>query len=234
MLLALGYYGRELSRLRWVSLPALLLPALGDICLLYLAPLIVAQLAGRLAGGADPRVATVLPYVRGFVGLMLLAEVLWRAGVHCLNRTDGRGIENLYVVGMNELLAKDAAFFHDNFAGSLTKRVLSFAARFEDFADTLAFSVVANILPLAFASVILWRYDPLLVVVLLCSSWSLGWSSRCLSVAARPARSFQRKKMIRCVPAGQRVVWLVGVRGSSVPSFAGWRMTGRWSWPRGM
>ena len=167
VVLALRYYGRELSRLRRVAVPALLLPALGDIGLLYVAPLIVAQLAGRLVGGADTRVATVLPYVLGFAGLMLLAEVLWRVGLHCLNRTDGRGIENLYVVGMNELLAKDAAFFHDNFAGSLTKRALSFAARFEDFVDTLAFSVVASILPLAFASVVLWRYDPLLVVVLI-------------------------------------------------------------------
>ncbi len=75
---------------------------------------------------------------------MLLAEALWRAGVRCLNHTDGRGIENLYVVGMNELFAKDAAFFRDNFAGSLTKRVLNLAARFEDFVDTLAFSVVAH------------------------------------------------------------------------------------------
>ena len=38
---------------------------------------------------------------------------------------------------MDELFAKDAAFFHDNFAGSLTKRVLSFATRFEEFVDTL-------------------------------------------------------------------------------------------------
>ncbi len=143
-MLALRYYVRELSRHRRVALPGLLLPALGNICLLYLAPLIVAELAGRLAGGADTRAATVLPYVLGFAALMLLAEALWRAGVHCLNRTDGRGIENLYVVGMNELFAKDAAFFHDNFAGSLTKRVLNFAARFEDFVDTLAFSVVAH------------------------------------------------------------------------------------------
>ena len=43
------------------------------------------------------------------------------------------------MIGMDELLAKDAAFFHDNFAGSLTKRVLSFASRFEDFADNLVF-----------------------------------------------------------------------------------------------
>ncbi len=166
VLLALRYYGHELSRHRRVALPGLLFPALGNICLFYLPPLIVAELAGRLVGGADTSAATLLPYLLGFAALMLLAEVLWRVGVHCLNRTDGRGIENLYVVGMNELLAKDAAFFHDNFAGSLTKRVLSFAARFEVFVDTLAFSVVANIVPLMFASVILWRYDPLLVVVL--------------------------------------------------------------------
>jgi len=66
-----------------------------------------------------------MPYVLGFAGVLLLSEVLWRIGMHCLYRLDGRGIENLYVIGMDELLAKDAAFFHDNFAGSLTKRVLS-------------------------------------------------------------------------------------------------------------
>ena len=68
---------------------------------------------------------------------------------------------------MDALLAKDAAFFHDNFAGSLTKRVLSFASQYEDFVDTLAFQIVANLVPLVFASVVLWQYDPLLVVVLL-------------------------------------------------------------------
>lgn len=106
------------------------MPALGNTCLFYLAPLIVAQLAGRLTGGAGTDAATVLPHVLGFAALMLLAEILCRVGVHCMNRADGRGIEHLYVTGMNELLVKDAAFFHDNFAGSLTKRVLSFATRF--------------------------------------------------------------------------------------------------------
>jgi ATP-binding cassette subfamily B protein len=134
VLLALRHYGRELFHQRRVALPGLLLPALGDIGLRYVAPLVVAKLAGRLVSGADTGAATVLlPYVGGFAALMLLAEVLWRVGIHCVNRTDGRGIEHLYVVGMNELLAKDAAFFHDNFAGSLTKRVLSFAARFRPF-----------------------------------------------------------------------------------------------------
>ncbi|RSS68683.1 ABC transporter ATP-binding protein, partial [Streptomyces sp. WAC06614] len=108
-----------------------------------------------------------LPYVLGFAGVLLLSEALWRLGLHCLNRVDALGIEHLYVIGMDELFAKDAAFFHDNFAGSLTKRVLSFASRFEEFVDTLTFSVMGSFVPLAFASVVLWFYDPLLVAGLL-------------------------------------------------------------------
>ncbi|WP_327371486.1 ABC transporter ATP-binding protein [Streptomyces sp. NBC_01217] len=167
VVLALRYYGRELARLRWLTAPAMLLPALGNIGILYIAPLIVAKLVGRIAGDADIGIGSMLPYVLALAGVLLLAETLWRIGLHCLNRLDARGIENLYVVGMDELFAKDAAFFHENFAGSLTKRVLSFASRFEEFVDTLTFSVVGSFVPLVFASVVLWQYEPLLVVGLL-------------------------------------------------------------------
>jgi ATP-binding cassette subfamily B protein len=105
--------------------------------------------------------------VLGLAGVLLVAEIAWRIGIHCLNRLEGRGIEHLYVIGMDELLAKDAAFFHDNFAGSLTKRVLSFASRFEDFTDNLVFNIVGSLVPLVFASVVLWRFDPLLVAGLI-------------------------------------------------------------------
>ena len=167
VLLALRYYGRELGRQKRISIPAMLLPALGNTCVLYVAPLVVAGLAGKIASGEPVTAGTVMPSVLTFAVALLMTEVFWRIGIHCLNRTDGRGIENLYVLGMNELLAKDAAFFHDNFAGSLTKRVLSFATRFEEFVDTMTFSVVATLIPLGFASVVLWRYDPVLVFVLI-------------------------------------------------------------------
>jgi len=167
VLLALRYYGRQMTRLRRFTVPAMLLPALGNTCLYYIAPLIVAQLVGRLVGHGSFGIGAAMPYVLGFAGVLLFAEAIWRIGIHCLNRLDGHGIENLYVIGMDELLAKDAAFFHDNFAGSLTKRVLSFASRFEDFADNLVFNIVGSLVPLAFASVVLWRYDPLLVVGLI-------------------------------------------------------------------
>ncbi|MFG2025281.1 ABC transporter ATP-binding protein [Streptomyces sp. NPDC048825] len=167
VLLALRHYGRELARLRRLTVPGMLLPALGNIGLYYIAPLVVAKLVGRIADDAGSTVGSALPYVLGFAGVMLLAEALWRIGLHCLNRLDALGIEHLYIVGMDELFAKDAAFFHDNFAGSLTKRVLSFASRFEQFVDTLTFNVVANFVPLLFGAVVLWRYEPLLVVGLL-------------------------------------------------------------------
>jgi ATP-binding cassette subfamily B protein len=167
VLLALRYYGRQMARLRRFTVPAMLLPALGNTCIFYVAPLIVAQLVGRFVGHGPVGIGTAMPYVLGFTGVLIFAEIVWRVGIHCLNRLDGRGIENLYVIGMDELLAKDAAFFHDNFAGSLTKRVLSFASRFEDFTDNLVFNIVGSVVPLAFASVVLWRYDPLFVAGLI-------------------------------------------------------------------
>ncbi|WP_257004159.1 ABC transporter ATP-binding protein [Streptomyces sp. SA15] len=167
MLLALRYYGRELARHRWLTVPAMLLSALGNIGINYIAPLVVAKLVGDIADDSGITVGSALPYVLGFAGVLLLSETLWRIALHCLNRLDALGIEHLYVIGMDELFAKDAAFFHDNFAGSLTKRVLSFASRFEQFVDTLTFQIMGSVVPLVFGSVVLWRYEPLLVVGLL-------------------------------------------------------------------
>ncbi|MGW7380913.1 ABC transporter ATP-binding protein [Streptomyces sp. NPDC054794] len=158
-----------MARQRRMAVPAMLLPALGNIGLNYLAPLFVAKLVGRIADdhGHGLGLGATLPYVLAFAGVLLFSEALWRVGLHCMNRLDARGMEHLYVVGMDELFAKDAAFFHDNFAGSLTKRVLSFASRFEEFVDTLIFQVVGSLAPLVFGSVVLWGYEPLLVVGLL-------------------------------------------------------------------
>ena len=167
VLLVLRYYGGQMVLLRRFALPGMLLPALGSTGIAYVAPLVVAALIGRFAAHGAVTAGEALPYVLGFAGLLLLSEALWRVGLHCMNRLDGHAIENLYVIGMDEMLAKDAAFYHDNFAGSLTKRALSFATRFEEFADTLMFNVVGNLVPIGFACVILWRYSPWLVAALL-------------------------------------------------------------------
>src|SRR5205814_9339664 len=107
------------------------------------------------------------PYVLTFAGLWLAGEDLWRTAAFFLARTEIRGLEALYIEAMQELLAKDLSFFHNNYAGSLTKRALGYARRFEDVFDVIAFQVVANALPLVFVTIVLWRYAPLLIVTLL-------------------------------------------------------------------
>jgi ATP-binding cassette subfamily B protein len=104
--------------------------------------------------------------------------LIWRIAVSLIARAEIRGIEALYVEAMDELLAKDLAFFQDNYAGSLTKRSLGYARRFEDVFDVMSFQVVANFLPLTFVAVVLWRYSPFLIVTLmamLTTTFGLVW-----------------------------------------------------------
>jgi ATP-binding cassette subfamily B protein len=74
VLLALRYYGRQMARLRRFTVPGMLLPALGNTCLYYIAPLFVAQLVGRFAGQGHLSVGAALPYVLGFAGVLLSGQ----------------------------------------------------------------------------------------------------------------------------------------------------------------
>ena len=162
MRLAVGAYFGQL-RLDWrVSLPALLLPGLGSILTVYLPPLVVSDVITRLVRAEGLSLDDALPAIALFAIAWLSGEVLWRFGINFLNRTDSRGVERLYLTGMDELLAKDLAFFHDNFAGSLTKKVIGYAKSYEAFVDTFTFNIVSNVLPLGFVLFWLWRYSPFL------------------------------------------------------------------------
>ena len=166
MRLAVASYFGQL-RTDWrVSAPALLLPGLGSILTVYLPPLVVSAVITRLVKSDGLELGDVLPAVLLFAAAWLSGEVLWRFGIHFLNRADSRGVERLYLTGMDELLAKDLAFFHDNFAGSLTKKVIGYAKSYEAFVDTFTFNIVSNVLPLLFVLFWLWRYSPWLPVAI--------------------------------------------------------------------
>ena len=165
--LVLRRYGRQIIRRPRIAVPALVLPGIGDVLVFYAPPLVIASLLGAVAHDQALTMGMLVPYVLTFTALWLAGEVVWRAAEALIARAEIRGIEALYVEAMDELLAKDLAFFHDNFAGSLTKRALGYARRFEDVFDVLAFQVIAKILPLGFVTVVLWRYSPLLILVLL-------------------------------------------------------------------
>lgn len=93
VLLALRCYGCQMARLWRFTVPAMLLPAVGNTCIYYVAPLIVAQLVGRLAGHTLTGVGAAMPYVLGFAGVLLLAEIVWRIGIYGVIRLEGHGID---------------------------------------------------------------------------------------------------------------------------------------------
>jgi ATP-binding cassette subfamily B protein len=160
-------YAAQIRRRPALALPALILPAVGDILTFYAPPLVVAKL---LAAFARDEVLTwneLVPYVLTFAGLWTGGQIAWRLAIMLIIRAEIRALEALYIEAMDELLAKDLSFFHDNYAGSLTKRALGYARRFEDVFDVLSMQVATVVLPLGFVGLVLWRYSPWLVLVLM-------------------------------------------------------------------
>ncbi len=165
--LVLTRYATQVRRHPWLATGAILLPALADIFTYYAPPLVIANLLGRFARNEVLTARQLTPYVLAFAGLWIAGQICWRVAVALVIRLEVRGLQALYVETMDELLSKDLAFFQNNYAGSQTKRALGFSRRFEDVFDVLVFQVAPTVLPLGFVGVVLWRYSPLLIVVLL-------------------------------------------------------------------
>ena len=165
--LVLRRYGAQIRARAHIAVPALLLPAVGDVLTYYAPPLVVARLLGAFARNEPMSAASLVPYVLTFAGLWCAGQIAWRLAIALMIRAEVRGMESLYIEALDELLAKDLAFFHNNYAGSLTKRALGYARRYEDVFDVLCFQVSGTVLPLAFVSVVLWSYSPWLIVVLI-------------------------------------------------------------------
>jgi ATP-binding cassette subfamily B protein len=165
--LVLRRYSGQIRKRPLTSLGALLLPGLGDVLIFYAPPLVVARVLNAYARNDKLTASQLTPYVLVFASLWLTGEAIWRVAGMLIARAEIRGIEALYIEAMDELLAKDISFFQDNYSGSLTKRALGYARRFEDVFDVMAFQLVANFLPLGFVAAVLWRYSPALILVLI-------------------------------------------------------------------
>ncbi|MDX3225274.1 hypothetical protein [Streptomyces sp. ME19-01-6] len=63
MFLVFRYYGRESTRLRRLMVPAMLLSALGNIGINYIAPLVVAKVVADIADDSRVTVGSTLSYV---------------------------------------------------------------------------------------------------------------------------------------------------------------------------
>ena len=114
-----------------VAAPGLVGPGIGVILVAYCPALVIARGLDRFTGGTKPTWDQLVPYLAALAAVWLGGEFVWRVAIHFLNRACTRGTSRLYTIGMDALLEKDMAFFHDNFAGSLTKRLVGYATSYE-------------------------------------------------------------------------------------------------------
>ena len=159
-------YGRQYKRYPFYSLGAFILPAVGNIFVFFVPPLIIAQLVDILAQEGTLTLRSAGTYITLFAGSWLFGEILWRLGMHLLIKLESAGMKTLGNDAFQRLTERDYDFYTNNFVGSLTKKSFAFSRNFETFTDTFVFNIVSYIFPLAFAAVVLSRYSFWLPVIL--------------------------------------------------------------------
>lgn len=160
-------YIRETWKHKFLSLPSLVLPGIGSTFAFYLPPLIIASAIKEFNGGVPAQLSELVPYLLLLAGAWFLGELCWHLSFMFKTAYEAKAMKNLYVYALDEILKKDSEFFTNNFTGSLTKRVNTYAANYERFLDIFSFNIAGSILPLSFAVIILFTISPILVVVLL-------------------------------------------------------------------
>lgn len=167
MRMAARHYLQQMKADRWTVSLAFLLPGIGGILTTYVPALVIAKILVRFGQQNQPDLNVLVPYILIFTGTWALGEVSWRLGINYLIKSETRGMERLYNNAMAYLFEKDLDFFHNNFAGSLTKKAIAYGRKYEDLMDTLSFNVFSYYLPIPFAAVILWHYSPWLDAALI-------------------------------------------------------------------
>lgn len=164
--LAIKHYWQQLV-IDWkVSFSGLLLTGVGMIFVAYIPPLIIAKILQRYSDSGISDLNDLTPYILAFGGLWMLGELMWRLAIHLLIIAETRGTKRLYNNAIEYLLNKDLAFFHNNFAGSLTTKTRNYSGRYIEVIDILLFNVSPYLIPLVFISFILWSFSPWLVFIL--------------------------------------------------------------------
>lgn len=189
--LVFKHYWQVTKKNRKTAIPGIVLPSINTILTQYVPPLALASIVSVASTTQNPTFGDFLPYLLLFSGAWAFGEVLMRIGIHLLIATEVKAIKQLFDDGVTQLLKRDLSFFNDNFAGSLTKRTIGYAGRYELIADTITFNVIAKIIPAIFALIVLATYSPYLSLLL------MGWIALAIVIVLPMIRHRQRLVTVR-------------------------------------
>ena len=163
---AFKLYTDQLFKNKWLAFLIFLLPGAGTVFTTYMPPLVIGAMIKHFNGNIPSNISDFTPYLLLFAGSWIFGEIILRFAFLTLNYIAAKGMSELYIDAMETLFKKDARFFSDNFAGSLTKKAINYARSFERFMDALVFSAIGDIIPLTIAGVVLWQFSPWLDALL--------------------------------------------------------------------
>lgn len=146
---------------------AFILPAIGTILVFFVPPLVLARLIDMFAARGFVSMQSTGTLVAIFAGSWFAGEVCWRVGVYYLIRLKAKSFTDLDRKTFQLLSNRESSFYADNFVGSLTNKAHSFTIGFEIFTDIVHYNLFANLFTLVFASIVLWKYSPILPLLLL-------------------------------------------------------------------
>lgn len=160
-------YWQQYKIRSWYAIPAFFMPAVGTVLIFFVPPLVVAKLINLYVAQNNLSIDTTVYYVALFAGLWLLGEGLWRIGLYFLIKVEAEGMKDLGKTAFRRLAEREYDFYTNHFVGSLSKKATAYIRSFEAFTDTLAFNILNEIFPIVFAVIILWRYSPLIPLILI-------------------------------------------------------------------
>ncbi len=160
------HYLSQYKKYPWLTGVSFVLPALGTILVFFVPPLIIAKLLDIFIAQGTITFQGTAKYIILFGVLWFAGELFWRVGMHFLIKLESYGTKNLSTTAFQNLIHREYAFYTNNFVGSLTNKTNAFIRGFESFTDTLYYNIVVNIFSITFAFIVLWRYSPILPIIL--------------------------------------------------------------------
>lgn len=153
----LKYYVAVALRYKKYTLTSWALAPFARIGTDYITPLIVAHIINEVSGPDKPALRSLIWWVVAFFIVPILSEVIWRIVIHCLNRSDAKGMEYIANRTFSELMNRSHDFYSNNFAGGLVAKTNRFINAFEPLNDAFVFEILGTLTGIIFAIVVLFN-----------------------------------------------------------------------------
>jgi len=165
--LAVRDYLGQYKKHPWLFLGGFVLPAIGNILVFFVPPLILAHILDTFTQTGSITLESAMPNIILMAALWFLGEACWRAGVYFLNRLIEVGSNDLGRNAFAKLQSRDYDFYANHFVGSLTKKTGAYMGHFVNFTQILSYDFFTNVFPAIFAIIVLLKYSLVIPAILL-------------------------------------------------------------------